>query len=311
MLNFILNLVRRNSNFKKGKNLKNIFILFSSLMFFLIGTLISNSAFAINYQTASEHDPLRVVSYNIQTRMTRFQVAPWPRRVQAIGKLITNEMFHVVGVQEAVASMLKDLMVLLPNYGYVGHGRDDGKLQGEHTAILYNKSRLKVLNWSSFWLAPTPEVPGIIGWDASCPRIVTWAQFQDLVSRKIFFVFNTHFDHLGRIAQTNSARLLASEFHRITQGSPGIVMGDFNVSDKNAAYHLFVEQSGLADAIALAPHKGPKYTHSFFGIYKSRIDYIFVSPHLQVQQNRTIPEEPRNRHRRSDHLPIFTELGFI
>lgn len=285
------------------------------LIVFFVGIFISQPTHAMNsifhFPNERLQSSIRVASFNIQTSGTRFQVAPWRKRVFSISRLVTAEQFHVIGVQEALSSMLLDLSRHLPHYAYVGTGRDKGNDEGEHNALLYDKRRLQVLDTKTFWLSDQPDAPGSKGWDATCPRIVTWAHFKDLKTHKKFYIFNTHFDHMGRVAQTNSVKLLATEYHRITQGHPGIVMGDFNVSDKNAAYHLFIEKSGLSDVTAKAPHTGPKYTHSFFGLFKSRIDFIFVSPHIHINHSRTIPEEPTNRHRRSDHLPITSDLSFF
>ena len=78
--------------------------------------------------------------------------------------------FHdadVIGVQEALYGMLADLDTLLPEYSRIGVGRTDGKMSGEFSAILYKRDRLEVLENKTFWLSPTPEVPGSKGWDAA------------------------------------------------------------------------------------------------------------------------------------------------
>ena len=58
-----------------------------------------------------------------------------------------------------------------------------------------------------FW-PETPSVPGSKSWDAAITRMVTWAQFKDLKTGKVFFAFNTHFDHIGKEARRQSAHLL-------------------------------------------------------------------------------------------------------
>src|SRR5690606_18426917 len=127
---------------------------------------------------------------------------------------VRHQDFDVMGVQEALSFMLDDLSTLLPQYAYTGGGRDDGLRQGEFDAIFYKKDHIELLESKTFWLSATPDVPGAIGWDAQAPRIVTWALFKDRRTQSTFYVFNTHFDHLGREAQKQSALLLAAEMKR-------------------------------------------------------------------------------------------------
>ena len=70
------------------------------------------------------------------------------------------------------------------------------KKKGEYAAIFYKKNQLSLLDSGNFWLSPTPERASL-GWDAACIRICTWGKFQDKVSGKQFYFFNTHMDHVG------------------------------------------------------------------------------------------------------------------
>jgi endonuclease/exonuclease/phosphatase family metal-dependent hydrolase len=63
------------------------------------------------------------------------------------------------------------------------------------------------MNSQTFWLSEQP-IAGSKSWDAAITRIVTWAKFKDLKTKKVFFVFNTHFDHRGTVARRESANLL-------------------------------------------------------------------------------------------------------
>lgn len=247
---------------------------------------------------------LRVLTYNILTKDNFFQTGPWNTRRQMIAEFIRAYKYDVMGVQEALGTMLDDLSSLLPEYSYAGVGRDDGQRKGEFSAIFYRKEHIELLETKTFWLSTTPETPGVIGWDARCPRIVTWAHFRDRRTGSTFYVFNTHFDHLGKQAQRNSAGLLAAEAKRISQGQPTIVLGDFNVAEKSTVYDLFKSASGLTDAISLVKHQGPRWSHSFYGWFKSKIDFIFVSPSITVCEHAITPENPFSVSQRSDHLPV-------
>ena len=131
-------------------------------------------------------------------------------------------------MQEALNDQMLDLQQRLPQYRFIGGGREDGKTKGEYSAIFYNTKKVKALNEGMFWLSQMPDIPGSIGWDAAITRIVTWGKFKDLQTGKLFFVFNTHFDHMGKIARRESARLLINKVSDMSGKLPTIVMGDFN-----------------------------------------------------------------------------------
>ena len=88
---------------------------------------------------------------------------------------------------------------------YIGAGRDDGEDAGEHSAIFYKTSRFDLLDKGNFWFSETPDVPGK-GWDATCcNRICSWGKFRDKESGKVFYFFNSHYDHQGKVARRESS----------------------------------------------------------------------------------------------------------
>src|SRR5690606_8159556 len=99
-------------------------------------------------------------------------------------------LFHqpqILGVQEALWGQMQDLQQALPQYKFVGVGRDDGDKKGEFSAIFYDTTRIQLLDSKTFWLSETPEVAGSKGWDAAICRIVTYARFRDRKNRKEFY----------------------------------------------------------------------------------------------------------------------------
>ncbi|HNU60249.1 MAG TPA: endonuclease/exonuclease/phosphatase family protein, partial [Aquaticitalea sp.] len=139
----------------------------------------------------------------------------------------------VLGVQEAMPNQMKDMDSLLVDYGFVGVGRDDGKDLGEYSAIFYHKHKLRIVESATFWLSQTPDKVSM-GWDAACNRVCTYALFEDKVSNEQFWVFNTHFDHIGVEARKNSTLLILDKIEQITGGNkPVFLMGDFNMEPDN------------------------------------------------------------------------------
>ncbi len=56
---------------------------------------------------------------------------------------------------------------------------------GEYSAIWFRRSRFQVLESDTFWLFESSDRPEP-GWDASLPRIVTWAKLHDLYTDQTF-----------------------------------------------------------------------------------------------------------------------------
>src|SRR5690606_31094241 len=115
----------------------------------------------------------------------------------------------------------------------------------------------------TFWLSSTPAVPGSKGWDAAITRIVTWGQFRDKVTNKEFFVFNTHFDHVGLEARKQSARLILQKIKDLAGSSPVILTGDFNAGPDDEPIQIILDKENpmhLLDSKSLSaqPHYGPE-----------------------------------------------------
>ena len=131
----------------------------------------------------------------------------------------------LAGLQESTLAMIRALEERLPEYRWIGVGRDDGIEGGEFTPIFFRPDRFEVLEHASFWLSADSEKPGR-GWDAARSRIVTWGRFLEKESRRRFVHFNTHFDHLGRTARRESALLLRRKIGEIAGAEPVVITGD-------------------------------------------------------------------------------------
>jgi endonuclease/exonuclease/phosphatase family metal-dependent hydrolase len=257
---------------------------------------------------------LRVMTFNIRYDEPRDKENAWPNRKELVASMIRFHNADLVGLQEALLRQINELEKLLPEYGWVGVGRDDGKTGGEYSAILYRKSRFALLASSTFWLSETPDVPSK-GWDAAYPRVVTWAKLRDTSTKKIFFLFNTHFDHRGEQAREQSARLLLQRIDRIGGRLPVITTGDFNFKESAVGYQILTgkndSQSQLKDARYLSEygHHGPTSTFNEFKalIPEMKIDYVFVKGGIRVHQHGALSDTWNGRFP-SDHLPVLAEI---
>jgi len=265
-------------------------------------------------QQRSGERALRVMSFNIRYDEPRDGVNAWPNRKTKVADVIRFHKADIVGVQEALLSQLRDLEKLLPDFAWCGVGRTDGKEAGEYSAILYNKSRFRLLETNTFWLSETPDRPGSMGWDAAYPRVVTWAKFKDRVSKKTFIHFNTHFDHRGEKAQKESAVLILKKVGEIAGRFPFVLTGDLNVTEDSEAYKTLKNGNSttrLADAKYASAH-GHFGGDSTFNEFKElqpgrKIDYIFVREGMLVTEHGALSDR-WNGLWASDHIPVIAEI---
>jgi endonuclease/exonuclease/phosphatase family metal-dependent hydrolase len=73
-------------------------------------------------------------------------------------------------------------------------------------------------------LSAEPDKPGVKGWDAACPRVVTWARPRPLTGETLV-AFNTHFDHVEAEPAASAAR---PQYPRIAGQALIVLTGDFN-----------------------------------------------------------------------------------
>ncbi len=286
-------------------------VLPASVFFFsLIFVLLVYFLFA---GTAGEIDSeLKVMTFNLRFDNPADGPHGWPHRLRAVVELIKTQAVDLCGTQEVLKNQLADLLLRLPEYNYVGVGREDGKEAGEFSAIFYRRDRFTPETSGTFWLSQSPEIPGSKGWDAACERIVTWGIFRLPSSGKRLAVFNTHFDHLGETARRESARLLVKKIKELAGKLPVILTGDFNAPPGSEPVKIILESGWLLDSRAEAVSLiGPAWSfHGFGRVPEERrplIDFIFVSRHFSVLEYNSIFREINGTYY-SDHNPIAVRL---
>jgi endonuclease/exonuclease/phosphatase family metal-dependent hydrolase len=170
----------------------------------------------------------KAMTYNIRYDNVNDGENQWFKRKE----FLTNQMAYnapdILGIQEGLHHQVKYIDSVLTQYKYIGVGRDDGKIKGEYSAIFYDDRKLEVINQGTFWLSKTPEEISV-GWDAAMERICTYGLFIDKTTDQQFFVFNTHFDHIGNMAREESAKLILKKATILNKNNlPLIIMRDFN-----------------------------------------------------------------------------------
>lgn len=264
---------------------------------------------AFGFTFAQRNKPIVVATYNLRQINSHDGANVWSNRKEAVKGLVRFHEFDIYGTQEGFLNQLTDLLEV-EGFAYTGHGREDGKDAGEHSAILYKKDRFKLLDSGDFWLRETPDKPGL-GWDATCcNRICSWGKFRDLETSKEFFFFCVHFDHQGVVARIQSGKLMVKKIQEIAGKSPAICVGDFNSTPETE--QIKTMQTLLKDSrqASVTPPYGPKGTFNGFKFdspLTELIDYIFVSPKINVLKYGVLTDNVEQRYP-SDHLPVVVKL---
>ena len=254
---------------------------------------------------------LTVFSYNVRLNAASDGINYWDNRKEWVAQSIEFFEGDLIGAQEVTYQQLKDLDSLLPAYDYIGVGRKGGN-EGEFSPIFYLKDRFKVQDSATFWLSETPEEVGSVGWDAALPRIVTWASFEDTETGKSFFHFNTHFDHRGREARTESAELILRKIQEIAGDSPVVLTGDFNIRPEEEPYEVLLKE--LEDTFLQADQKyTPGYTFNAWNYEGEgdfhRIDYIFYKGQEIKPLKYHVLDGQRGKRFISDHFPVIVKFS--
>lgn len=254
---------------------------------------------------------MNIISFNIRFNNPGDGINAWPNRVEMVNGLLNFYEPGIFGLQEALYGQILDIEKGLPDYKWFGVGRDDGDKAGEFMPIFYNTKKFILVESGHFWLSENCEKPGL-GWDAACNRITTWGKFKSKVSGKHFFVFNTHFDHMGIEARKNSAGLIRDKIKEYTGGNgfPVILTGDFNLTPKEEPILLIKRFLADSREVTEEPPYGPIGTYNGFkpgSEGDNRIDYIFVNNKVKVLKYAAISDTKENRSP-SDHLPVFVKV---
>ena len=268
--------------------------------------------------------PLKVGSYNIRLESgDKGTPNAWDKRKTDMVELIRQLDLDAFGLQEVCPGQVDYLTNNLPQYAFIGEHRNADRVSGEASPIFYRTDRFEALKHGTFWLSETPDVPGLKGWGAACPRVCSWAWLKDKETGKTFCFANTHTDHISALARKEGMLLIIRRMREFAPpGTPVVFTGDHNCREteepaqavskilKNALYVSETPPAGpwrtfngwkwrdteysTTDALKLLPdvrnaRKGsPDADKRKNGGYVwedcgPRIDYIYVSDDIKVK----------------------------
>lgn len=259
---------------------------------------------------------LRVLTYNVRYDTPDDGDHAWEHRRDAVASTIRFHRPDVIGLQEPLDHQLADLAERLSDFEWVGSGRVDGDSEGEYTPIGYRRDRLDSVASGTFWLSETPEEPGSIGWDASHPRIVTWARLRDRQSDVTHLHANTHFSHAGPRARRESVRLVLHRLEWVADGDPIVLTGDFNAVAGDPIIERLIGNGDLSSPLSGVAERSPESHHGpatsrtdFERLLPDRkIDHVLVTEDVAVGQHGVCADCYADGRFPSDHLPVLAEL---
>ena len=249
---------------------------------------------------------MKLVTFNIRYDCGYDGINNFPCRKAFILETISREQPDVIGFQEVLPHVAVWLKESLKDYYVVGCPRCDD-LTGEQVCIAFRPDRFNLMKMDTFWLSPTPYVPGSRYPEQSiCPRTCTEVVLHEFSSGKVLRVLNTHLDHEGSLARVLGAKQILNHLQesRFFPDAPVVLVGDMNAEPESEEMQLLCGTfRNLTEGIGIT-------YHSFGGSSTATIDYIFLRG--AIEGSRPVKwDECRNGVYLSDHYPVSAELTLL
>jgi endonuclease/exonuclease/phosphatase family metal-dependent hydrolase len=268
--------------------------------------------------TAAEPADVRVMSYNVRYGTAKDGDNHWDKRKDFLAEVVAKADPDLLGTQETLGFQRDFLAGKMTKYEVLGVGRDDGKEKGEMMAVYWRKDRFEKLDGGHFWLSDKPEEVGSKSWDSSLPRMATWVKLKDKsTSGKPVLWINTHFDHIGKTARLESAKLIRDRIATLGKDCSVIVTGDFNSAEGSDPYKALFDLRGTSESPVVDSYRtahpkrgeneGTTTPFKSEANNKGRIDWIGVSRDWKIV-SAGIDHPDRDGRTASDHFPIHAVL---
>lgn len=249
---------------------------------------------------------MKLVTYNIRYDCGQDGINNFSCRKSFILETIAREKPDVIGFQEVLPHVALWLKENLKDYYVVGCPRETD-LTGEQVCIAFRPDKFNLMKMDTFWLSPTPYVPGSRYPEQSiCPRTCTEVVLQELSGGKIFRMLNTHLDHEGSLARVLGAKqiLEAMDNAQFFPDAPIVLVGDMNAEPDSPEMELIASRmENLTQDIGIT-------YHGFMGPNQCCIDYIFLSGAISGCDVRKWTDS-RDGVFLSDHFPVSAELTLL
>lgn len=176
---------------------------------------------------------ITIMSFNLRNGQKDDGLNSWQYRREACAAAVIAQRPDIVGFQENTLPQDTFLAASLTMYDHVAVGRETGNPVTETNAIYFLRERFQLLRTNTFWLSETPNVCSK-GWDGKYPRVATYVLLEDKRTAERYLILNTHLDHKGVQARSESMRLVSDTIASIGV-LPTILLGDLNVEPDDPA----------------------------------------------------------------------------
>lgn len=248
---------------------------------------------------------IKVFSFNLRIISEKDGINIFFNRKEGIIEAITAHAPHLIGFQEANDYMRDFIRDNLKDYTLIGCGRN-ADYRGEGTPLAFRNDKFELICSESFWLSPTPSVPGTRFEDqSSCPRIAVAALLKPHGEGEPFWFINTHLDHKSSSARVLGASMLCEYIGK--KNEKFVLTGDFNASPDTDEIKLITEKytdatKNIGETFHGFGQKSPESAR--------QIDYIFTNMKTDSEESFALRQEPKNGIYLTDHHPVcaFVEI---
>ncbi len=250
---------------------------------------------------------VKIVTYNLRWDNPEDGEFRFANRKEEVISRIKEEMPDVIAFQEMRADMQEWMEQRMPEYYFVGHGRD-ADFNGESIPIAFRKDKFKMRAFECFWISPTPTIPGSrYEEQGRSLRICNVLTLYSMEEKGSFRVYNVHLDHVSAVARAKGIQLVVDYAEKLNQKEEmaSIILGDLNALPEWEDLNPITKNPKYKDA----SKNIPVTFHGFFE-RAEKIDYIFINEQIKSKAC-YIWEDREGKPCLSDHHPVCMLAEFV
>lgn len=257
---------------------------------------------------------MKIVTFNLRCVWDKDGINSFIHRVGMIYDKIKEEMPDIIAFQECTPRSMELMEKMFPEYSFSGMFRSEN-YWGEGLFTAVRKEDFRIASAESFWISPTPYVPGSrFPEQSDCPRICNAVVVRNRKTDKMIRLFNIHLDHISEAARVKGMDFMLGKMAEYNKQLPlpSVILGDFNCTPESEPIKMCVacENPVLFDVTA-----GIECTNHDFGRFDGcsakKIDYIFVTQELNKSfRSVTVWDTCHDGIYLSDHYPVCAEFEY-
>jgi endonuclease/exonuclease/phosphatase family metal-dependent hydrolase len=195
--------------------------------------------------------------------------------------------------------------------------RGTSLMQGAYSPIFYRRDRFHLIEHGEIRLSPPPTYP--LGWLTGgwLPEASTRARLESADGTGTVHVYNVHLDWVPWDGK-RAGRTLRESMDRDWDGSPQLLMGDFNADQGGDVFDQLMAPPvvlgappALQAAWPLARRREGPYESYHLGLGEpiglGRLDHLLVRSGVRVERTVTVTEHDGSLYP-SDHFPVVADL---